>query len=146
MFLQRWDPYGEFHRMDELMNRAWRGFARGNGHALAARTWSIPLDVEHDGDSVVISASLPGVKPDDIKVTIDGDVLSIRAETGQSAERKEDGYLVHERRAGAFYRALRLPETVDREKVESRYEDGVLKVTLPQLEASKPKQIEVKAA
>lgn len=143
MVLQLLDPYGELRRIDKAMDRVWRGFV---DYGRNTEAWSIPLDVEQDGDTLVVTASLPGAKPEDIKVTIEDGVLAIRAQTAVKTERKEGGYLRKERRAGLFHRALRLPDTVDQESVDSRYENGVLRIALPRVEAKKAKQIEVKAA
>ena len=143
MVLQLLDPYGELRRIDKVRDRVWRGFV---DYGRNTEAWSIPLDVEQDGDTLVVTASLPGAKPEDIKVTIEDGVLAIRAQTAVKTERKEGGYLRKERRVGLFHRALRLPDTVDQESVDSRYENGVLRIALPRVEAKKAKQIEVKAA
>ena len=141
MVLTRWDPFRELRRMDESMNRPWRGY-----RARRPDGWSVPLDVVRDGDNTLIHASLPGVKPEDINVTIEDGLLTIRAEPETEREGQDGNYLIRERRTGKLDRTLRLPQTVDADKVESRYKDGVLTITLPKVEAEKAKHIEVKAA
>ena len=101
--------------------------------------------VEHDED-VVVSASLPGFKPEDVEVTVEKGLLSIKAERATEDEKHDGSYLIRERRAGAFRRVLRLPDTVDSDNAETNYADGVLTVTFPRLEAAKPKRLEIKAA
>ena len=141
MVLARWDPFRELRRMDESMNRSWRGY---RAHRLDG--WSVPLDVVRDGDNTLIHALLPGVKPEDINVTIEDGLLTIRAEPETEREGQDGNYLIRERRTGKLDRTVRLPQTVDADKVESRYKDGVLTITLPKVEAEKAKHIEVKAA
>lgn len=150
MVLQQWDPFGELRRADSLFDRVWRGFwvqpASGT-----SRSWSIPIDIVEDDERLIVSASLPGLKSDDIKVSVDGNVLTVRAKASSESEsshenENEAGYLVRERRYGSFARSIRLPKSVDREKIESRYEDGVLRVELPKVPEQTPREIEVKVA
>ena len=148
MMLQRrnhFTPFGELRQMQENMDRRWRRFGsfdheEGGGF----EAWAAPLDVVADGDDFVVRASLPGVAPDNIQVAIEDNVLTIRGETASHFENTDGSYLMRERRSGCFRRSLRLPDTVDKEKAEPRYEHGVLTITLPKTEAKKAKQFEVK--
>lgn len=144
--LQRWDPFTELRRMENTMNRLWRGF---DGHSLPLESgeveaWTLPLDVVDEGDNMVVRASLPGIHADDIDVSIENHVLTIKAQTKAEEERAEANYLIRERRAGSFYRAIRLPESADTSKADSAYEHGVLTVTLPKVETRKARRVEVK--
>ncbi|NQW23563.1 MAG: Hsp20/alpha crystallin family protein [SAR202 cluster bacterium] len=150
MVLTRWDPLYEIRRAHRLANRRLVGFPAffdGNGYLDEGekRDWSIPLDIVKDEDKVTIQASLPGINPDDIDVTIEDGVLTIKAETHSEEERKDGEYVVRERRVGSFHRSLRLSEHVDTDKVEPRYENGVLTITLPVAEAKKAKRLKVSA-
>ncbi len=140
MVLQRRDPFRNLRRIENTMDRFWRGFG-----AYEVGGWAVPLDVVQDGDSIVIHGTLPGVKAEDISVTIDDGVLEIRAESKTDHEEQNGNYLVRERRAGKFHRVIRLPDSVDADQAETRYEDGVLTVRLPKVEARKAKVLEVKA-
>ena len=144
MVLERWDPYRELRRVEDRMGRLWRGFGRWPvSENSDVESWTIPLDVVKEGDNIVVHASLPGVKPEDIEVAIDEDVLTIRGSTKvENGERKGD-YLIRERRSGSFHRSLRLPDTLDKDKVKSRYDSGVLSITFPKVEAKKGKQVKV---
>ena len=139
MVMQRIDPFREFKKLDEMLSRAWKG--DGDGHV--ERRWAIPIDLTQDGDDVVLRATIPGVAPEDIDVTIEDGVLAINAETPG-----EDGssYIIRERRAGKLYRALRLPNTLDVGKAESEYKHGVLTLTFPKVEAVKARRLEIKGA
>ena len=148
MMLQRrnhFSSFGELRQMQDNMNRMWRRFGtfhhEDNG---SFEAWAAPLDVVADGDNFVVRASMPGVGPDNIQVSIEDNVLTIRGETAPHFESAEGSYLMRERRTGSFHRSLRLPDTVDQDKAEPRYEHGVLTVTLPKAEAKRAKQFEVK--
>ena len=142
MVLQRWEPMYELRRMHEAMDRRWRGFGFAS-NGIQRTGWAIPLDVIEEGDDLSIRASLPGVNPDDIDVSIEDHVLSIKAKTKVEEERKEGGYLMKERRAGSFHRSVRLPDTVDTDKAKTLYDNGVLTVTLPKSESKKAKRLKV---
>ena len=141
MVLERLDPFRELRRMDDRMNRLWRsvGFADGD----EIESWSVPLDVVHEADNVIVHASVPGVKPEDIRVGTEEGVLTISAETKTEHKVRRGTYLMRERRVGTFHRTLRLPDSVDAEKATSRYENGVLTITFPKVEAKKSRRIEV---
>ena len=143
MTLRYWDPFTEIRRMEASLHRHRHGFDGPVANGRASRSWAAPVDVVRQGEDVVVRVSLPGIGPDDIRVTLKEGVLTIRGETVKEQE-PENGYLTRERRTGSFYRAIRLPDSVDTEKAETLYENGVLSITFPQLEASKPKQLEIK--
>ena len=139
-------PYGicypsrELSRSQPVRSYSQWGVVPVRGVGRRAGGWSITLDVVQEDDVVIVEASLPGVNPDDINVSIDKDVLTIRGETGGERGRN---YLARERRVGAFHRSLRLPDTLDTDNAQSRYVNGVLTITFPKLEATLPRQLEV---
>lgn len=145
--LQRWDPFRDLHRMQNSLDRIWRNYG-SNGSANSTNgefdSWAIPLDVTQNGDETVIRASLPGVAPDEIDVSIEDNVLTIKGQTSSEHQEHGDQYLMRERRTGAFHRALRLPDTVDPEHASPRYDHGVLTITVPKAESKKAKQLSVK--
>ena len=142
MVLQRFDPFRDLRNMEDTMNRLWRGFGTTTTRE-GAEDWNIAIDVVQKPEEIVVNASLPGVKPEDIDVTIEDNVLTLKA--ARQAEHKEEDsrYLIQERSYGSYYRALRLPDTVDISKVKSTYDNGVLAISLPKAEEKKPKQIKV---
>ncbi len=143
MLIRRWDPFNELRRMQENMDHLWRGVAPSDS-AREMESWAIPLDVMQEGDEIVVHASLPGVNPEEMNVSIENDVLTIRGESaGELQERKEGNYLMRERRTGSFHRSLRLPDTLDTGKAQPRYENGVLTIAFPKLEAKQAKQFKV---
>ena len=139
MVLTRWDPLFEIRRSNRLARRGGTGLNYG----FEQNEWSIPLDIVRDGDLVTVTANIPGVDPENIDVTIEGEVLSIKADIKTEEQREASDYLVRERRTGSFSRSLRLSENVDTENVEPTYESGVLTITLPMLESKKAKHFKV---
>jgi len=107
--------------------------------------WMPAVDVLEKDDKFVVKAELPGMKEEDINVSVVGDTLTIKGEKKTETEVKEEDYYRCERAYGSFYRSIPLPSTVDSAKIEASYEDGVLEVTLPKAPEVKPKKIAVSA-
>ena len=128
MTLERWSPFAEMRRMEDSLNRLWKGNSLSTQEVEA---WGIPLDVQVDGDNVVVSASIPGIDPEKIDVTVEDQVLTIRAETESESEEKKDNYVLKERRlvlpGGAPARQRRLGKGHDKlqgRRVEDRLPEG----------------------
>ena len=150
MAIEKWQPFGNVREFDDLFGRFFGNRpARSLTRSTVPESWSIPLDVVQDGDSLVVTASVPGTTLDEIDVSVDDNVLTIRAEstgaTAKDSSAETNGYLLRERRTGSYYRALRLPETVDYENTESTFKDGVLTIRLPKLESKKARKLEISA-
>jgi HSP20 family protein len=143
MVLRRWEPFRELRQIQENMDRLWRSFGPGKGEAGNVENWAIPLDVVQQGDNVIVKASVPGVNPEDIDVSIENDVLIIKGQTKEEREHQEGNYLMRERRRGSFYRALRLPDTLDSDQAQPHYEHGVLSITFPRLESKRAKRLHI---
>jgi HSP20 family protein len=146
MVLQRFDPFRDLRQMEDTMNRLWRGIGTTHNYREGAEDWNILMDVIQKKDAIDVKASVPGVSPEDIDITVEDGVLTIRAEKKTETETEDETYLIRERATGSFYRALRLPDTVDAEKIESHYENGILTVVMPKAEEKKKKQIQVKVS
>src|SRR5918999_4210112 len=112
MVLRRWEPFRELRQMQENMDRLWRSFGSGGGEEGNVENWAIPLDVAQEGDNIIVKASVPGVKPEDIDVSIENDVLTIKGQTKEEQEQREGNYLMRERRGGALSPALRVSGTL----------------------------------
>ena len=145
--ITRWDPFGEMihvrramdHLFDERFSRPWRVVGWENGEAF------LPLDIYETEDELVVKASLPGFKPEDVDVSITGDTLSIKGEYKAEEEQKKRSYYRREHRYGSFHRAITLPTEVESDKAEAVFEHGVLTLTMPKAESMKPKTIKVTA-
>ena len=142
MVIQKWDPFGNLRHFERAFARA----SHSNGHRTVRATdgWAVPLDVTEDDAKMVVKATIPGVAPDDINVTLEDNVLTIEGESKFDDEQKTDTYLLRERKSGKFRRAIKLPDTVDFEGVETTYDQGVLSVTFSKIEARKPRKLEIK--
>jgi len=116
------------------------------GRAPAEVAWSPAVDVYETKDDIVVKAELPGVKPEDVEVSIVGDTLTLKGERRKEAEVREEGYYRIERSYGAFQRSLTLPSVVNAEKVKATYKDGLLEIKLPKKEEAKPKTVKVEVA
>jgi HSP20 family protein len=102
------------------------------------------VDLAEDEGDYIVKASIPGVKPEDVEVTLQHNVLSVKGEAKEEKEIKEESYHMRERRYGSFMRSLTLPTEVKADEIEAKHENGVLTVRLPKAEADKPKKITVK--
>ena len=145
--LQRWDPFSDLRQIQDTMDRMWRQVGT-SGRPLRGGTeieaWAVPLDVIERGEATVVRASMPGVSPDDIDVSIDDNVLTIKGRTADEYGEEQDSYLMRERRTGSFHRALRLPESVDPDRVEPRYDHGILTITIPKPAEKQARQLRVR--
>ena len=114
------------------------GEVRGSG-----RSWGLAVDMAETDNALVVKASIPGVKPEDLEARVQEEHLSIAGETKEENESQQGRYHVRERRQGAFSRTLTLPFPIQSDKVEAIFENGVLTLTLPKAEAIKPHAIRV---
>jgi HSP20 family protein len=142
----RWNPVRDMVSLREAMDRLFEdSFVR-------PRSWLSPvegvstlaLDVLENDDDVTVRASVPGLKPEDIEISVRGETLTIKGETKDEKEEKSGNYHLRERRYGAFQRSIVLPTLVNADKAQAEFEQGVLTLTLPKVEAVKPKSIKIK--
>jgi len=142
MAIIRWDPFREMTNFEDQFNRLWRGVADGKRQ----ESWLPAVDVFDTKEAVVLKAELAGMKPDDIQIEVDDNVLTLKGERTFTETLDEERFYRVERRYGTFQRSLALPQGVKPDEIRATYEDGVLEVTVPKAEAEKPRRIEVKAA
>lgn len=132
------EDFAELHtRLDRLFEDLVAGGKRGE--------WTPAIDVIRDKDKLAVRVDMPGIKPEDIKVELENDVLTISGEHEESKEEKEEQFVRRERRYGSFMRSIALPAGVDADSLTATVKDGVLEVTVPlPQEAKQRKAIEVK--
>jgi len=145
--IMRWDPFRDLVSIQDELNRL---FGRTYGgteltRSSASGAWAPALDVYETPEKLVATVELPGIDPKDVEVAVEDSTLTISGSREFTQETDEQNYHRIERRYGAFNRAIRLPETADAERVEARFDKGVLTVEIPKREESKPRRIEVKA-
>jgi HSP20 family protein len=145
--LTRWEPARETmtlreamdHLFDDAFTRPFSVMRNGGS------TWSTPaIDMYQTNNEVVVKAALPGIKADEVQINVTGDVLTLRGETKQEEEKKDKAWHIREQRWGAFERSVQLPSGVVADKAKADFDNGILTITLPKLEAVKPKTITVK--
>lgn len=147
--LRRWDPLREMVSLREAMDRLFEdSFVRPfTGLPAIQREGVITpaIDMYETDNDVVVKTALPGVKPDDVDVTVTGNTLNIKGEMKEEFDETKGDYHYRERRVGAFHRAVTLPVEVEAGKAEASFDNGVLTLRLPKAEEVKPKQITIKA-
>lgn len=145
MALVKYNPLRELRTMQEQMNRllnvSWNNDV--SGEDMKDGLWQPAVDIYETADSIVIKAELPDVDQKDIDVRIEDNTLTLKGERKHEDEVKKENYHRIERFYGSFQRSFSLPATVDQEKVDAICEKGVLTITLPKKEETKPKQISV---
>ena len=142
MAIIRWDPFREMTNFEDQFNRLWRGVADGGKRQ---ESWLPAVDVFDTKDAVVLKAELAGMRPDDIQIEVEDNVLTIKGERRFEEKVEQDRYYRVERRFGSFQRSLALPQGVRAEDIQASYEDGILEVRVPKVEEEKPKKITVTA-
>ncbi|MGX6449256.1 Hsp20/alpha crystallin family protein [Patulibacter sp. S7RM1-6] len=141
MAIIRWEPAREIGSLQQEVNRVFSSFFEPA--AAPASPWTPAVDlIERDGAFVLV-ADLPGVKPEDVAIEVEGDVLSLSGAREVRREVREGGTIRAERATGSFRRQLGLPEGVDAEAISARFEDGVLEVTIPKPERQKPRRVSI---
>ncbi|HIE38933.1 MAG TPA: Hsp20/alpha crystallin family protein [Anaerolineales bacterium] len=145
--LIRWEPFRDLISLREAMDRLFEeSFVRPRGGWIrAGEMETLAVDMYETEDSIVVKATVPGVTPEDLDISLTGDTLTIRGEVKREEEVKEENYLRRERYYGSFCRSLPLPTQVVADDAEAVFENGVLTLTLPKAEEVRPRAIKVKA-
>jgi HSP20 family protein len=146
--ITRYDPLGEMVSLRSAMDRlfedsfvsplSWRTISGGD-------TITPLVDVHETPDEIVVTAALPGMKADDVEITMTGQQLSLSGESKADEEIKREQYLYRERRFGSFSRTIALPVRVQGERADASFTDGVLTLRIPKAEEVKPRQIRINA-
>jgi HSP20 family protein len=142
-YITRWDPFREAVTLREAMDRLFEDSyvpARRQAEQ-REQVWRLPLDAYITAEEIVIVANMPGVKPENVDITIEGDSLTIKGERPAPIENVD--YVLQERTYGKFQRTLNINIPVDANKAEAKFEDGLLTLVVPKAEAVKPKTIQV---
>lgn len=137
--LSEWRPFSDFGELRRRLDMVLRDLGDGERSG-----WTPSVDVVRGDEGIVMRVDLPGIKPDDVKVTVEDDVLTISGEHEETTEEKKESYLRRERRFGSFSRSMALPRGVKPEAIEATSKDGVLEVTVPLPEAGGEGPVEIK--
>lgn len=146
MDLVRWDPFREMVSLRDAMDRLFEdSIVRPSRYWFDSGRGQIPIDMYQTSNDVVIKATLPGFKPEEVDISITGDTLTIKADHKEEQEIKDEDYFLKERRHDFLSRSVPIPVQIKSDKAEAVFENGILTLTLPKAEEIKPKQIKVKA-
>lgn len=138
-------PWHELSTLQDRINRIFGdSFPTYSSEVELATTWAPAVNIFENDEAVTVSIDLPGVKKEDVEITLENNVLTLRGNRKLEYEDKRDNYHRIERAHGAFARSFTLPNRVDAEKIAAEYQEGVLHIHLPKREESKPRQISVK--
>ncbi|HMD58133.1 MAG TPA: Hsp20/alpha crystallin family protein [Solirubrobacteraceae bacterium] len=149
MALIRWEPARELQTIQQEMNRLFGTVfdSQASGVAgVSARRWIPAMDLVEESDHYVLTADLPGLSEDEVKVEVEGNVLTVSGERRSEVSERKEGYYRVERASGAFSRSLTLPEGVDPDSIEASFERGVLKLRIPKPAEEKPRRVAINVA
>ena len=145
--LTRWDPFREMEemqsRLSNILSRRSQGRDNEGKESITVPEWAPVVDITEDEKEYLISAELPEIKKEEIKLTVENGVLILAGERKREKEDKGKKYHRVERAYGSFVRTFALPDNADADKVNAEFKDGVLKVHIGKSEAARPKMIEV---
>ena len=143
--LTRWEPAREMMTLREAMDRL---FDDAFTRPLSVRDgWTMvspAIDMYQTDNEVVVKASIPGLKAEDVQINVSSDVLTLKGEVRQEEERQDKAWHIREHRFGSFERSIALPTDVKSDKAEAMFENGILTITLPKADEVKPRTITVK--
>jgi HSP20 family protein len=138
-----YQPWGLLNQLQRELERAHEG-GSGEG-SIATAEWTPAVDIKEESDKFVLLADIPGVKPEDIDISMENGVLTIKGEKKTEAKTEQEGFKRVERTHGSFYRRFSLPDTANAEAISAKSKLGVLEIVIPKREAVKPKKINVEA-
>lgn len=142
MSITKWSPFQELAALHDDMNRL---FSRMDGGEVAGRqSWMLPLDIYESKDALRIKAALPGLDPKDVQLQVDGNVLTISGHRHMEDRNERGEYYWVELQYGSFSRSVTLPSYADTMRIEAQFNNGMLELTVPRREESKPRRIELK--
>jgi HSP20 family protein len=143
--VRRRSPFTELESLRDAMDRVFEDSLLASNRYGSGYQTPMPVNVRSTGDELEVEAALPGVKPEDVELTVEGGTLVISATSGSGADGERDGYLIREIRRGSFARTIALPTGYEPDRASARFDDGVLRVTIPKAEQLRPRQIRINA-
>ena len=143
--MTRWDPFSEMLSLREAMNQLFEDSVVAPSTGRRGQNGFTPaLDLSETEEGYLVEAAVPGMKPEDLQITVENNVLTIKGELRQETEDKKRNYHRIERRFGAFSRQVALPVPVDFERADASFKDGVLEICIPKKEEAKAKSLKIK--
>jgi HSP20 family protein len=145
-YTQNPTSYVGLQRLNRMLDEAFTGWPFSEQGSAVTSAWFAPTDVSEDANSLQITLEAPGVRPEDVKISVENNILTIRGEKRQESEEENERVHRFERSYGVFERSFVLPNTVDPEKISASFENGVLTIRVPKVERARPREIPVKAS
>ena len=144
MSLVRYNPWSLLDQLNREFNNPMATVDRDDDANVATASWAPSVDITESDDAFVLHADIPGVKPDEIEVSMDNGILTIKGERKSENKTEKENFRRVERQYGMFYRRFTLPDTANADAIEAHSEHGVLKVTIPKQAVAQARKIEVK--
>ena len=145
MTLVRWSPWRDIMSVQDEMNGLFNGLVSSRSASRGAEDWIPSVDISETDDGFIVTADVPGMSAESIKISVANNVLTLRGEKKNVREETEENFHRVERVFGAFERTFSLPSGVEPENIRAKYKDGVLRVRLPKSKEAKPQEIKVEA-
>ena len=147
MTIVRWNPWGELFNLHNQMDELFSSLTPASGGTNGGERGyvQLPVDIRQTDEAFVIEASVPGFKPDEVEVTFDDGVLTIKGQHDEEQEQKQGEWVRRERRLASVYRQVGLPAEVRAEEISASFQNGVLQVNVPRAQRAQPKRIHVTA-
>ena len=147
MTLVRWRPIRDVWSIQDEINRTFDNFfGTTQREEWTESRWAPAIDISENKDDLMVNVEVPGMKKEDIKVTLQDGILTVKGERKQDKEEKDKSFHRVERSYGSFCRSFTLPTTVQGDKIKANYKDGILMIALPKVEEVKPKEISIDVA
>ncbi|MDD5112680.1 MAG: Hsp20/alpha crystallin family protein [Methylobacter sp.] len=143
MAITRYEPWSLLNQLQKELERSQEG--KTGESSVATAEWAPAVDIKEEVDKFVIHADIPGVKPEDIEISMEAGVLTVKGQKESEAKTEKEGYKRVERSYGSFYRRFSLPDSADGDAIQAKSKYGVLEIIIPKREAVKPKRIDVKS-
>jgi HSP20 family protein len=144
--IRRTNPLGELVSLRQAMDRLFEDSFVRPGSNFSGGEHQLALDIRTSGDALVVEAALPGVKPEDVDISVLGDTLTISGSQRADERRDEDGYTYREIRRGSFSRTVTLPSGLKTDAASASFDNGMLTLRIPKAEEAKPRQIRISAS
>jgi len=142
--VRRPSPFGELLSLRQAMDRLFEdSYVRPGSWGSTTESQPLALDVRTTSDELIVEAALPGVKPEDVDITVEGGTLTINAQSRTEEEERNEGVLVREIRRGTYSRSISLPQGLEADKASANFENGILNLRIPKAEQVKPRQIRI---
>lgn len=142
--LMPWKPFGEIGSLRKEMDQLWNRFFSGSSlPEIMPFAWAPTADISETKDKLIVKAELPGLEAADVQISLSGDLLTIKGEKKKESEEKDEHHYCLERYSGQFQRSFRLPVEVQADKIEAKFEKGVLTITMPKTAQAKRKEVKI---